>query len=105
VQSHVSDALKDAGLKTPGKLLDGAATKWARNTHISWGRSVPHLVDQNHLDQYTAHEPDFPAITQGYIDRWLKMLPTSHRRYIEHLPTPEEVAARVPTFKPVVQCP
>ena len=101
VQTHVTEALLRAGLKVPGKMLDGAATKWARHTHISWGISVPDLVDLNHLDQYTAHEPDIPPITQVYIDRWLKMLPASHRRYIEHLPTPEEVAAGVETFKPV----
>lgn len=88
--------LRLAGLKIPQK-----ATHIFRATHITHGESRSDLVTHERLQQYVGHADAFGGVTDSYVDKRPPFMPDSHRQYIK-LPTPEEVRAVVPTFKPAM---
>ena len=84
---RLSEALRWAGLKRPGK-----ATHWARATHATWAEQATDVLSFRQLQRYLGHAAERDdETTAGYIHVIKEMIPAEHRRYIRHLPTPAEV--------------
>lgn len=89
-------ALKYSGLKRPKK-----STHWARATHATWGSTAAAIVTTEALKAYLGHKTRYGGATDAYIHVMLEIMPPEHRRYIRHIPSPDEVREALKTFKPV----
>jgi integrase len=98
--SRFSEALHYAGLKRAKK-----ATHWARATHATWGSVAADVVRTEQLKAYLGHANKYGGATDDYIQTLRETMPASHRCYIRHLPTPDEVAKASASFTPAVRPP
>ncbi|MGI8496131.1 MAG: tyrosine-type recombinase/integrase [Gemmatimonadaceae bacterium] len=89
-------ALKYSGLKRPKK-----STHWARATHATWGSTATAIITTEALKAYLGHKTRYGGSTDAYIHVMLEIMPAEHRRYIRHIPSPEEVREALKTFEPV----
>ena len=88
-------ALMHSGMKREKK-----STHWARATHATWGAASP-LVTTEALKAYLGHQTRYGGSTDAYVHVMLEVMPSEHRRYIGHLPTPDEVRRALAEFTPV----
>jgi integrase len=84
-----------AGLKLPQK-----STHVWRATHITWAEKLAGLPT-NTVQDFVGHSAPYGKTTTKYVDRRPPFFQPEYRRYLQ-LPTPDEIAALVPTFKPTV---
>ncbi|MHB1264552.1 MAG: hypothetical protein ACYC1S_09085 [Gemmatimonadaceae bacterium] len=85
--------LQLAGCKPPGK-----STHWARATHATWGAAATDVVHPYALKAYIGHASPWGGETDRYVATLLELMTDSHRRYIQHLPSPSEVRAAAATL-------
>lgn len=92
---RVAMSLILAGCKLPQK-----STHLLRATHITWGTKLAGLAPEL-VQDFVGHNAPYGATTTKYVDRRELFLDPENRQYIQ-IPSPDEIAALVPTFKPSV---
>jgi len=80
--------LELADCKPPGK-----STHWARATHATWGAAAPQLVSPFALKAYIGHASPWGGETDRYVTQLISLMADTHRKYIQHLPSPSKVRA------------
>ncbi|MET0399694.1 MAG: site-specific integrase [Longimicrobiaceae bacterium] len=92
-QGRIARVLRLAGLKLPRKC-----THIFRATHLSWGST---RIPAPALRAYAGHSNPHGGAMDAYVSLLPPFMPDEHRTYID-LPTPEEIEARVASFRPAV---